>query len=200
LPKDHKVLHENTNEAVARSALPVRVSQKFKQEKEMNTLLTKFISKRSLGMMALLGLAALAGSGPLAFGQETVQGRLTLPVEARLGNTVLPPGEYKLNVALVGTTLSVNSIQDVYTPVMVMVSPLTKGGPVASVLAMAYKPDLRNPKAMDIQPDGSGKMIHSIPLDNFGLVLQIIDGKSGNTLRARGPEMAQGVASAKASD
>lgn len=150
--------------------------------------------------MALLALAALAGSGPLAFGQETVRGKLTLPVEARLGHTMLPPGEYKLNVALVGTTLSVNSIQDVYTPVIVMVTPLTKGGPVASVLAMAYKPDLRNPKAMDIQPDGSGKMIHFIPLDDLGLVLQIVDNKSANTLRARGPEMAQGVTSAKASD
>ena len=166
----------------------------------MNTLLKKFVSRRSLGRMTLLGLAALAGSGPLAFGQETVRGKLTLPVEARLGNTVLPPGEYKLNVALVGTTLSVSSIQDVYTPVMVMVTPLTKGRPVASVLAMAYKPDSRNPKAMDIQPDGSGNMIHSIPLDDLGLVLQIIDNKSANTLRARGPEMAQGVASAKASD
>jgi hypothetical protein len=151
-------------------------------------------------MTALLGLAALAGSGPLALGQETVQGKLTLPVEARLGHTMLPPGEYKLNVAFLGTTLSVNSIQDVYTPVMVMVTPLTKGGPVASVLAMAYKPDLRNPKAMDIHPDGSGKMIHCIPLENLGLVLQIIDNKSVNTLRARGPEMTRGVTSAKASD
>jgi hypothetical protein len=166
----------------------------------MNTLLKRFGSKRSFRMMALLGLSAFAGTAPMAFGQETVQGKLSLPVEARLGNTVLPRGEYKLNVALVGTTLSVNSIKDVYTPVMVMVTPLTKGGPVASVLAMAFKPDLRNPKAMDIQPDGSGKMIHSIPLDNLGLVLQIIDNKSSNTLRARGPEMAQGVTSAKASD
>ncbi len=165
----------------------------------MNTLLKRFGSQRSLGMLALLGLSALAGSGPVAIGQETVRGTLTLPVEARLGNTVLPSGEYKLNVALVGTTLSLSSIQDVYTPVMVMVTPLTKGGPVASVLAMAYKADLRNPKSMDIQPDGSGKMIHSIPLDNLGLVLQIIN-KSANTLRARGPEMAQGVTSAKASD
>jgi hypothetical protein len=200
LPKDHTVLLEKTNEAVARSALPVRPSINSNRRKEMNTLLKRFGSKRSLGMMALLGLSALAGTGPMAFGQDTVQGKLTLPVEARLGNTMLPPGEYKLNVALVGTTLSVNSIQDVYTPVMVMLTPLSKGGRVASVMAMAFKPDTRNPKAMDIQPDGSGKMIHSIPLDNLGLVLQIIDNKSANTLRARGPEMAQGVTSARASD
>jgi hypothetical protein len=32
------------------------------------------------------------------------------------------------------------------------------------------------------------------------LVLQIINNKSANTLRARRPEMAQGVTSAKASD
>jgi hypothetical protein len=185
---------------LARSALPVCPSKNSNRRKEMNTLLKRFGSKRSLGMVALLGLASLAGTGPLACGQETFQGKLTLPVEARLGNTVLSPGEYQLRVALVGTTLSVNSIQDVYTPVMVMVTPLTKGGPVASVLAMAYKPDLRNPKAMDIQPDGSGKMIHSIPLDDLGLVLQIINNKSANPLRARGPEMAQGVTSAKSSD
>ena len=166
----------------------------------MNTLRKRFLSKRSLGMMTLLGLAALAGTGPLALAQDSVQGKLTLPVEARLGNTMLPPGEYKLHVALIGTTLSVNSIQDVHTPVMVMVTGLTKDAPVASVLAMAFKPDLRSPKAMDIQQDGSGRMIHSIPLDSLGLVLRIIDNKSANTLRARGPEMAQGVTSAKASD
>jgi hypothetical protein len=166
----------------------------------MNTLLKRFGSKRSLGMVALLGFAALAGTGPLASGQETVQGKLTLPVAARLGNTMLPPGEYQLRVALVGTTLSVNSIHDVHIPVILMVTPLTKGGRVASVLAMAFKPDPRNPKTMDIQPDGSGKMIHSIPLDDLGLVLQIINNKSTNTLRARVPEMAQGVAFAKASD
>ena len=166
----------------------------------MNTLMKSFGSKRALLMVALLGLAALTGTGPLASAQETVQGKLTLHFEARLGNTMLPPGEYQLRITLVGTTLSVNSIQDVYTPVMVMVTPLTKGGPVASVLAMAYKSDLRNPKAMDIQPDGPGKMIHSIPLDNLGLVLQIIDNKSASTLRAHAPEMAQGAASAKASD
>jgi hypothetical protein len=97
---------------LARSALPVCPSKNSNRRKEMNTLLKRFGSKRSLGMVALLGLASLAGTGPLACGQETFQGKLTLPVEARLGNTVLSPGEYQLRVALVGTTLSVNSIQD----------------------------------------------------------------------------------------
>jgi hypothetical protein len=39
---------------------------------------------RSVGTFLLLGLAALAGTGPLALAQDTVEGKLTLPVEARV--------------------------------------------------------------------------------------------------------------------
>ena len=166
----------------------------------MNTLFKRFLPRRSFGIVAFLRLSAFAGTGPLALGQDTVQGKLTLPVEARLGNTVLPPGEYRFHVTLAGTTSSVNSIQDVATPVIVTLNGLTKDGPIASVVAMAFKRDPRSPKAMDIQQDGAGKMIHAISLENLGLVLQIIDNKPAKTLHARGPDMALGVTSAKASD
>jgi hypothetical protein len=68
LPKDHT---KKNNEAVARSAMPSRASQNSDRRKEMNTLLKRFGSKRSFGMMALRGLAALVGSA-LALGQEAV--------------------------------------------------------------------------------------------------------------------------------
>src|SRR5271167_4213874 len=151
----------------------------------MNALGMKSLSLRSMGTMLLLGLATLAGTGPLALGQDTVLGKLTLPVEARLGNTILPPGEYKLYIQVLGTTLSINSIQAVNSPVMVLVTSMTKGGPVASTLAMASRQNLRNPKAMNLLPDAAGTMLHSISLDNLGLVLQFVDSGAKDTLHAK---------------
>jgi len=166
----------------------------------MNTIQMKSLSLRSVGTMLLLGLATLAGTGPVALGQDTVLGKLTLPVEARLGNTMLPPGEYKLCIQLLGTTLSFNSIQAVNSPVMVLVTGMAKGGPVASTLAMASRQNLRNPQALNLVPDTAGTTIHSISLDNLGLVFQFVDSGTKDTLHAKGLELAHGASSGKGSD
>jgi len=158
------------------------------------------LSLHSLRSIALLSLALIAGTGPLALAQDTVQGKVSLPVGARLGNTVLPPGEYQLSVHLLGVKRSVDAIQSVDSPVAVLLISTVKGGPVASVLAMASRLDLRNPIANDIQPDGVGYKIRSMTLENAGLVLQIVEGGSKPTLHARAATPAQVVASAKSSD
>jgi len=158
------------------------------------------VSLRSLRTLAVLSLALIAGTGPLAFAQDTVQGKVSLLVEARLGNKVLPPGEYQLSVQLLGAKRSVDAIQYVDTPVAVLLISTTKGGPVASVLAMASRFNPRNPIANDIRPDGSGYKIHSMTLENTGVVLQIVEGSSKIVLHARATTPAPVVASAKSSD
>ncbi len=164
----------------------------------MNTV--QKLSLQSLRTLALLSLALIAGTGPLALAQDAVQGKVSLQVEARLGNTVLPPGEYQLSVQLLGAKRSVDSIQFMDTPVAVLLVSTAKGGPVASVLAMASRLDPRYPIANDIRPDGSGYKIHSMTLENTGLVLQIVERSSKATLHARAAAPAQVVASAKSSD
>jgi len=158
------------------------------------------LSLHSLRTIALLSLALIAGTGPLAFAQSSVQGKLSLPVEARLGNTMLPPGEYQFSVQLLGSLRSVGAIQNAYGPVAVLLVSTSKGGPVAGVLATASRLDPRNPVSNDIQPELSGNRIHSITLENLGLVLQIVEGSSKSVMHARATAPAQVVASAKSSD
>jgi hypothetical protein len=158
------------------------------------------VSLHSLRTLALLSLALIAGTGPLALAQESVQGKVSLPVEARVGNTMVPPGEYYLSVKLLGPMRSVEAIQSVDTLVSVLLVSTAKGGPVASALATASRFDSRNPIANDIQPDGSGYKLHSMALENTGLVLQFIEGGSKSMMHARAAAPVQVVASAKASD
>jgi hypothetical protein len=117
-----------------------------------------------------------------------------------VGNTVLPPGEYQLSVKLLGPIRSVDAIQFVDTPVAVLLVSTAKGGPVAGALAMASRINPRNPIANDIQADGPGYKIHSMALENTGLVIQFVEGSSKSTLHARAAAPAPVVASAKASD
>jgi hypothetical protein len=158
------------------------------------------LSLNSLRILALLSLALIAGTGPLALAQDTVQGKVSLLVGARFGNTILPPGEYHLSVQLLGAKRSVEAIQSVDTPVAVLLISTAKGGPAAGSLAMASRPDPRNPIANDIRPDGSGYKIHSVTLENVGLVIQFVEGSSKGTLHTRAAAPAQVVASAKSSD
>ena len=86
-----------------------------------NRLGKKSQRMRWVGTIVLLGLAALGGTAIPALCQEMVQGKFTLPVEARLGNTVLPAGEYKFSVVPLGNIRLADSIQVVSSYVQVVV-------------------------------------------------------------------------------
>lgn len=68
---------------------------------------------RSLKLVAPLGLALLAGcfTANLANAQEVYRGRFTLPVEARWGQIVLPPGEYSFTLDH-GTVSGIVSVRE----------------------------------------------------------------------------------------
>jgi hypothetical protein len=168
----------------------------------MNRLHRKSLRKYFVGTMVLLGLAALGGTAKPAHGQDMVQGKFTLPVEARLGKTVLPAGEYKFSVVPLGNIRSLGSIQLASSHVEVVVTGTTKGGPFVSVVAMASREaDTPNPKGLDIREDGSGMMIHSMCLEKLGLVFKFIDNnKTKNVMHARVPELQRGGTSGKGSD
>lgn len=166
-----------------------------------NRLGKKSQRMRWVGTMVLLGLAALGGTAIPALGQEMVLGKFTLPVEARLGKTVLPAGEYKFSVVTLGNIRLVSSIQAASSHVQVVVQSMAKGGPFASVVAMASRDaDTPNPTALDIRADGDGMLIHSMCLEKLGLVLVFNGNKSKNVMRARGPEPQLGGTSVKGSD
>jgi len=166
----------------------------------MNRLQKGSLRMSSMGTVVLLGLVAFGGTAPLALGQDTVQGKFTLPIEARLGKTMLAAGEYRFYVQPLGIVQSISSIQGMNSRVIVVVSGTTKGGTVASAVAMASRPNISNPKGLDVRTDGTGTMIRSMHLEKLGLVLEFTENKAKNTMRARAPELPQGETSVKASD
>jgi hypothetical protein len=166
----------------------------------MNGLLKKSLRLRLVGTMLLLGMAALAGTGTVALGQEALQGTFILPVEARLGDTMLPAGEYKFYVEALGSTQATSSMQFGSSPVMVVVCGLAKGGPIVKVLATASKLDVHDPKTPSLQADDAGMVFHSMYLENAGVEVEFYTNKAKHAMQAKGPEVAQRVASAKASD
>jgi len=168
---------------------------------KMDSLQKKLRRMRWLGTVALLGLAAFGGTAKPTHGQDIVHGKFTLPVEARVGNTMLPAWEYKFTVAPLGIIRSVDSIQIGNSQVQVMLWSVTKGGLFANLVAVASREaDTPNPKGLDIRADGSGMMIHSMYLEKLGLVLKFSESKSKNVMRARGPEPQQGGTSVKGTE
>jgi hypothetical protein len=167
----------------------------------MTGLRNKLLRMCSVGTMFLLMLAALGATAKPALGQDTVQGKFILTGEARLGKTMLPAGEYKFYVTPLGNTFSVESIQTVNSPVLVVIWGAAKNGPMASVLATASRPtDMSNPQTMDLQADGTGTVIYSMSLEKLGLVVQFREPKIENEMRARGAEPPQARAVAKGGD
>jgi hypothetical protein len=158
------------------------------------------LSLRSLSVYALLLFALLAGTGPLAFGQESVQGTLTLPVAAKLGNTSLPPGEYKFYVHLLGPTRSMEGVQLVSSRVAVLLMGTTKDAPLASALALVSRPGPNAPKMIDLLPEGNSLSIHAICLDSLGLVVEFYESNSKGTVSARVTQPSSAVISANATN
>lgn len=155
----------------------------------------------SLWTMALLALVALGGAAEPALGQQTIEGKFALPMEVRLGKALLPAGEYKFSVVTLGNIRSVDSIQMVGSQVLVAIWSTAKGGPFASVVAMASRgAETPNPRGLDIRADGTGMMIHSMCLEKLKLVLQFNENKTKNARQARGTSQPQEGTSIKGSD
>ena len=155
------------------------------------------LSVRSLSLFALFVLALLAGSGPLAFGQQAVQGTITLPVAAKLGSTMLPPGEYKFTVSLLGETRSISDIA-VTNRVYVLLVGTSKDAPVASAIAMASPIGAHNPLPANFVSAGDSLMISAIPFPEYGIVVQFYGASGKEALHARAMPSPSAVVSAKA--
>ena len=155
---------------------------------------------RSFTTLVLLALALLAGAGPLAFAQESIQGTMTLPFAARLGSTLLPPGEYKFSAQLIGATHSVGSIRLISTPVSFVVMGASKNAPVASAVGWAYRPDRLSAKSIELKSGSDGAAIRSLSLRDVGLVVQFFDPNTRATLQARSTPSSSAALSAKSSD
>ena len=88
---------------------------------------------------------------------------------------------------------SIYSIQTGNDQVVVTVSGLAKGTPIVSAMAMASRlnSSAHKEKEMDLRTDDTGSTLHSIVLENLGIVLEFYDYKTKDPVHARAPELAQ---------
>ncbi|HUL34932.1 MAG TPA: hypothetical protein VL128_13695 [Candidatus Eisenbacteria bacterium] len=157
------------------------------------------LSLRSFLIGSAFLIALLAGTGPLAFGQETIQGTMKLSVAARLGSTVLPAGEYRLSVSMLGGTHSLSDVQ-VASHVAVLVTGMSKNAPTASVIATAFRSTPNSPKPVNFASFSDGLAIHSIALDSYGVVIKFYETGAKTTLRAGVSPASSTMMAAKAND
>jgi len=144
-------------------------------------------SMHTLGKIALLGLAMLFGSWKTARAQDIVQGTFTLTEAARMGNTLLPPGEYQFFVqALTRSGWYANS------PVIVNVRGMGKGAPYTSVIAVGSK-QLTPPSVntMELRRAGIDMSIDAMHLENIELVFRRGEERAKTEARTRGAEPTQ---------
>jgi hypothetical protein len=163
----------------------------------MNGLQNKLRRMCSFVAMLSLVFAALGSNAKPAVGQETVQGKFTLPTAARLGKTMLPAGEYRFLIHPVGIIQSVSAIQSSH--VQVLIWGTTKGGPIVNLIAEASKQGANTPNAgaLDFREETSGLAIHSMGLEEFGVVVEFDQSKTEGEMNARRAAPANGRETAK---
>jgi hypothetical protein len=197
LPEDLTVLHKLTGKSRRRPLSAV--NSRINLEEEMNGVQKRSLSVHFLAT-ALLAVAALLGTAQASLAQDLVRGTFTLPTEARLGNTILPPGEYKFAVQSLETINSVRSIQVGNGRVAVTVSGIAKGARVVSLQANASRPATPDSQKPDSIEFGTGMTIQSISLKNLGVTLEFNGNQTSNVLRARAPEPSSGGSTLRGND
>jgi hypothetical protein len=157
--------------------------RKLKLEESMNAT-----QKRSLSVhfasLAVFTVGALLGTAPAARSQDLVRGTITLPVEARLGDTTLPPGKYSFAVESLEAIRSADALQIGNSRVAVIVTSLTKDAHVVSLMANALRADTLNSQSPDSVEFGTGMTIRSLSLKNEGLKIIFTASPAGHTLQA----------------
>lgn len=160
----------------------------------MNAIKKVYLRWRFVGNVALFGLLMLAGASPKAFAQSTLQGEVTLPVEARFGEGVLPAGTYKFTVQAVGVSQTINTAPGATNQVLVSMTGLTKGTTIASVLGWATQKSAREQGMTDIRVDEAGNTFQSMYLDNVGVLIEFREGKPKNAMHAQAPAVSRAAA------
>jgi hypothetical protein len=147
---------------------------------------------------ALLLSAALFATPKTVSAQDLVQGTFNLTSAAKLGNTSLPPGEYRFSVQSLNSINSVESLQAGNSRVEVTVIGTYRDAPIVSLMAnarTATKSQIAN--SMEF---GDANSILSISLKNLGVTIDFLAKRSAEALRATRTPEATAVASAKSTD
>lgn len=141
-------------------------------------------STRSFSLVKSLSLVLLAAglSPKLATAQPSVEGKFTLPFEARWGNAVLQPGEYTFSI--LSTSL----------PAMVVVRREAGGAQVAMVMARGWDSGgSSDHSALTVARSGGKVSISSLYLEELALTFYYSIPQPKRELLARAPELTRHV-------
>ncbi len=162
----------------------------------MNALRKQYLRRSVFGVAVLCGVAPFGAVSPRASAQ-TLKGEVTLPVEAKFGSTMLPAGTYKFSVQPVGFAQTTDFNLSGNNQVLVSMSGITKGSPVATIVATALMPNPNNNKEPGITVEEGGNIFHSMYLENEGVLLKFHEYKPKNVTHAHAVESLRSASAAK---
>ena len=137
---------------------------------------------RSLKLVAPLALALLAGcfTANLASAQEAYRGRFTLPVEARWGHVVLPPGDYSF------------TLDHASNDGKIMVRRGT--GNLGIILTQAIRDrQTSDQSALVLVRSGGNYTIRALRLAELGMTLEYSVPKAGKQLIVQAPQLLERI-------
>jgi hypothetical protein len=147
---------------------------------------------------ALLLSAGLFTIPKTTAAQDLVQGTFTLTSAAKLGNSSLPPGEYRFSVQSLNSINSVESLQAGNSRVEVTVIGTYRDAPIVSLMAnarTATKSQVTNSLEF-----GDTNSILSISLNNLGVTIDFLGKRTIEALRATHTPEPPAIASAKSTN
>jgi hypothetical protein len=137
---------------------------------------------RRFKILAPLGLALLAGcfTANLASAQEAYRGRFTLPVEARWGHVVLPPGDYSF------------TLDHASNDGKIMVRRGT--GNLGIILTQAIRDrQTSDQSALVLVRSGGNYTIRALRLAELGMTLEYSVPKAGKQLIVQAPQLLERI-------
>jgi hypothetical protein len=123
-------------------------------------------------MAKILVWGALAVGAPAIplYAQDTIAGNFKLNENARFGDTVLAPGQYKFSIEAVGTIQSMRSIQQGAGHLVLVVVRPENSGPAASIFAMAsVSRSEHRTSELILEPEKEQALVRALHLEQEGL-------------------------------
>ena len=146
---------------------------------------TNYRTSLILKMLVFGALMVAGGPSNSTQAQELAKGTFTLNAETRFGSTLLPAGNYTVDVEPLASSTSPGF------RVLVLVRPELKSGPVASVFALASNQGCDTPSGLQLSSDGARFAARSLCLAKQGLMIDF------DLSRATDPSKVKAVASVR---
>ena len=136
----------------------------------MVNLNSKSIYQAVMAKILVWGALAVGAPAIPLYAQDTIAGNFKLNENARFGDTVLAPGQYKFSIEAVGTIQSMRSIQQGAGHLVLVVVRPENSGPAASIFAMAsVSRSEHRTSELILEPEKEQVQVRAMHLEKEGL-------------------------------